>query len=337
METHSVDRAKLIIVHNYRTSFVRIDIKLLSQAFDVREAYIKNFYSVLNPNLIRSIYETDVVIGWFASWHSFLPILLGKIFFKKTIIICGGYDTASVEKAAYGNQLNRFKRFFTNTTIKFANRVICNSNFTKKETHDVTGVNLSKIRTVYHGLQVEGIKSCEKKPVVLNVGNVSKQNLYRKGILPFCQSAELLPEFSFVQIGAWKDSESLRIIKQTKPNNCQLLGYVDDDTLGKLYAESSFYVQPSLHEGFGMSVLEAMLNRCIPIVSRYGALPEVVGDTGVILENLEPSTIAEAIRNLSKKTLDLKADAAYFRAKTMFTEEKRRKRLEDIINSLLEE
>jgi glycosyltransferase involved in cell wall biosynthesis len=58
------------------------------------------------------------------------------------------------------------------------------------------------------------------------------------------------------------------------------------------------YVQASRHEGFGLSVAEAMLAGCFPVVSSAGALPEVVGDTGVVLGAAAPApdVVADAVR-----------------------------------------
>ncbi len=60
-------------------------------------------------------------------------------------------------------------------------------------------------------------------------------------------------------------------------------GYVDDRTLAGLYANATLFVLPSQDEGFGLPALEAMASGTPAIVSDGGALPEVVGEAGVIL------------------------------------------------------
>ena len=59
---------------------------------------------------------------------------------------------------------------------------------------------------------------------------------------------------------------------------------------------ASVYVQASWHEGFGMAVAEAMLAGCVPVVRDAGAMPEVVGDAGVLIAGSEPEQIAEGVR-----------------------------------------
>jgi hypothetical protein len=69
-------------------------------------------------------------------------------------------------------------------------------------------------------------------------------------------------------------------LRQAASPNVEFLGFVSDEELFSLYARASVYVQASMHEGFGLSVAEAMSAGCIPVVTRAGSLPEVVGDVG---------------------------------------------------------
>ena len=73
------------------------------------------------------------------------------------------------------------------------------------------------------------------------------------------------------------------------------LGYVDDETRRRLFAEASMLVIPSLEEGFGLPALEAMAVGLPVIASRRGALPEVVGDAGVLVDAEDDVAFAAAI------------------------------------------
>jgi glycosyltransferase involved in cell wall biosynthesis len=74
------------------------------------------------------------------------------------------------------------------------------------------------------------------------------------------------------------------------------LGYVDPDQRPALYASASMLVLPSHLEGFGLPVLEAMTVGVPVIVSRRGALPEVAGDAGVVIEPEDADGFAAAMR-----------------------------------------
>ena len=80
--------------------------------------------------------------------------------------------------------------------------------------------------------------------------------------------------------GRWDDGAA-DALRDEAPPNVTLTGWVEQDVLNEQMRRASVYVQASAHEGFGMSVAEAMLAGCIPVTTRAGALPEVVGDAGV--------------------------------------------------------
>lgn len=72
-------------------------------------------------------------------------------------------------------------------------------------------------------------------------------------------------------------------------------GRVDDATLGALYRGAAALAVPSLSEGFGLPALEAMARGCPVVASNAGALPEVVGDAGVLVPPGDPDSLAAAL------------------------------------------
>jgi glycosyltransferase involved in cell wall biosynthesis len=85
---------------------------------------------------------------------------------------------------------------------------------------------------------------------------------------------------------------------QTVPRRGIATGYVSDADLGALYSAAEMYLAPSRHEGFGIPVLEAMRCGCPVIASSGGALPEVVGEAGIVMDSWEASAWTERIRQL---------------------------------------
>jgi len=86
----------------------------------------------------------------------------------------------------------------------------------------------------------------------------------------------------------------------------QFLGYVDDQTLAGLYANASLFVLPSQDEGFGLPALEAMASGTPVIASDGGALPEVVGDAGMMFCLSDPdilkNTLTACLSNAGLRT-----------------------------------
>lgn len=76
------------------------------------------------------------------------------------------------------------------------------------------------------------------------------------------------------------------------------LGYVSDDELRALYRMASAFVYPSLFEGFGLTILEAMASECPVITSNRSSLPEVAGDAAYLIDPDDAQQIGEAIRNI---------------------------------------
>ena len=89
-----------------------------------------------------------------------------------------------------------------------------------------------------------------------------------------------------------------------------VLGYVTAESLGDLYKRASIFAFPSLDEGFGMPVLDAMAHGIPVVTSSRSALPEVAGNAAVLVEPGDIEGIGEALRTLALNE-DLRADIAH--------------------------
>jgi glycosyltransferase involved in cell wall biosynthesis len=78
----------------------------------------------------------------------------------------------------------------------------------------------------------------------------------------------------------------------------RLLGWVEDEDLPALYAEALGFIYPSRHEGFGLQVCEAMAVGCPTLASQATALPEVVGNGGLLFDPDRPDELARLLRRL---------------------------------------
>ena len=86
-----------------------------------------------------------------------------------------------------------------------------------------------------------------------------------------------------------------RIAKPPLASLVQYIGYVEAGQRRELYEHAKVLVQPSFEEGFGLTVLEAMTVGVPVIAANRGALPEVVGDAGVLVEAEDAAGFADAI------------------------------------------
>jgi glycosyltransferase involved in cell wall biosynthesis len=101
------------------------------------------------------------------------------------------------------------------------------------------------------------------------------------------------------------------------------LGYVPDDDLKELYAESSLFLFPTLYEGFGLPALEAMAAGLPVVASNTSSIPEVVGDAGLLFNPLSVDDGARAIVEVldSRNTQEALSRAGIARAR-LFTWER---------------
>lgn len=89
-------------------------------------------------------------------------------------------------------------------------------------------------------------------------------------------------------------SEALRSLGE----RCLMLGYVSDAALGELYRRAAVFCYPSLGEGFGLPVLEAMAAGAPVLTSDLSSLPEVGGDAAEYVDPLDVGAIAQGLRRL---------------------------------------
>ena len=115
----------------------------------------------------------------------------------------------------------------------------------------------------------------------------------KKTLEPLLESVKGIGEVHIIDNNS-KDG-TVDYLKSIAPPNVTFTGWVDEDQWLNYYAQASVYVQASAHEGFGMSVAEAMSAGCIPVVASVGSLPEVVGDSGVKVNSMDPAVWAKAV------------------------------------------
>jgi glycosyltransferase involved in cell wall biosynthesis len=91
------------------------------------------------------------------------------------------------------------------------------------------------------------------------------------------------------------DSTLRDIRNRNKGIKITLAGYLTDSEIMSLYEEADIFVYPSLYEGFGLPVLEAMACGCPIITSNVFSLPEVVGEAGMLVDPYDVEMIAHAL------------------------------------------
>lgn len=322
--------ARIFFVHSGNETFVRLDHELLSQSFMVDDFYASRKFPAEFPRFWRGVKNSDVVFCWFASWNSFWALWIAKILRKPSVLVIGGYDVANLPQAGYGHQRGGMEKYISRVAMRLADVLLPFSHYSQKEAAFNAGVKSEKMQMIYIGVPDSfGELPSKKERMVLTVGKVDRPNLLRKGLEPFVRAAAYLPDVQFVLIGAWAD-DAIDYLRSIATSNVVFAGRITDEDLLEYYRRASVYVQASLHEGFGLSVAEAMLAGCIPVVTKVGSLPEVVGDQGLNCESNSPDAIARSVR-LAFEMPALDRSQIRQRILAEFPMEKRGKALRQII------
>jgi glycosyltransferase involved in cell wall biosynthesis len=297
---------RLLYVHSRKASFVAIDRDILAERFEIEDLYQPGRAPNL-PKVVRGVLQADVVFGWFASWHTFLPVTLAWLLRKPSVMVIGGFDTANMPDIGYGHQRGGLRQQASRWIFRRATRLITNSIYSLGEIERNTRVPPDRVTVVHHGVPDPfGDEPDTKERAALTVGAIDRTTLVQKGQLPFVQAARELPDVRFVFAGKWLDDHAVDELRAVAPPNVELTGWLSDDDLHAAYRRAAVYVQASRHEGFGLAVAEAMLAGCVPVVMNVTAMPEVVGDAGVLIESQEPAAVADGI----SRALAMGPDAA---------------------------
>ena len=213
------------------------------------------------------------------------------------------------------------RRFASQARIAEGNSdlIIAVSQFTAKQVQDVLGVDPSRIRVIPHGVLPPRLLARQEEKMVLSVGAIQ----LRKNTARVIEAFETLPiDWSLVLAGAADGYGAAEILAriQTSPakDRIKVAGYVSPDELERLYSRAAIFAFPSLDEGFGMPVLDAMA-RGVPVVtSNCSAMPEVAGDAALLVDPNETGEIAAALLALagSKERRDSLAAAGRIRAES---------------------
>jgi len=287
---------RILYVHNSNASFVAIDRQILAGRYEIDDLYQPG--RLPNPlAVVRGVLRADLVFGWFASWHTFFPITLAWLLRKPSVMIVGGFDTANMPDIGYGYQQGGLRRGASRWIMKRARRLATNSRYSQSEIEGHTPIPPESVTVIHHGVPdpFGELPAEPKERLALTVGAVTRGTHVQKGQLPFAEAAAKLPDVRFVHVGKWLD-DAVDELRARAADNLELTGWASDEELLDWYRRAAVYVQASRHEGFGLALAEAMLGGCVPVVVDVTAMPEVVGDAGVLISSQEPDEVAVGVR-----------------------------------------
>ncbi len=329
---------KICFIGNISISFQKNDYKILNKHFKVEliQPPKKKIEWLKYPFIVaKKIIKCDIVFCWFAGWHSLFPVLISKLFRKKSIVIVGGYDAAYVPEINYGAFTNLKERLPAKYVLKNVDKtLVVDPSLTNDiiKNAGINGENIDYLPTGYDPNYWE--PKGKKENLVLTVGSINHSVVKRKGFVTFIKAAKYVPSATFVLIGKFVD-DSIDYLKKIAPSNVKFTGFVSDKELLEWYQRAKVYCQLSRYEGLPNALCEGMLCGDIPIGTKYCGIPRAIDDTGFYVAYCDEKATAEAIKK-ALHTLDELGKKARERIRDNFPIEKREKELVKIINDLCE-
>ncbi|MBN1533065.1 MAG: glycosyltransferase family 4 protein [Spirochaetes bacterium] len=211
-----------------------------------------------------------------------------------------GVDKSFWEKMTtilfYPIQMQRF-------VIRRMDRVITSSIDGISELRRAFGLDEHRISVVYNGMDVEAFRNTgepREDRSLLFVGNTED---HKKGLTYLLEAMTMLPEdvtLTIVDDGPPKKLNAANLIERFRlATRVTITGKLDMASLVSLYSRKTVLVMSSLHEGFGLPAAEAMACETPVVVTRAGALTEVVDDrSGILVEMRNPAALRDAVMKL---------------------------------------
>lgn len=198
----------------------------------------------------------------------------------------------------------RYAKYLLSRVAKRASAILCDSEFTASEIHKYLQVDKKCVVVAYPAMGSGWGISTETRPQLPNpsyllaVGNVKKHKNLPRLIAAFAGIRNQIPHDLIIvgkRDGFLNSEMQLRDISADPDGRVRFVGQVTDQELRAYYRNATALIFPSLYEGFGYPLVEAMAEGCPVACSSVASLPEVAGDAALLFD---PYSIEDIMRAL---------------------------------------
>ncbi|NLG06361.1 MAG: glycosyltransferase family 4 protein [Candidatus Pacebacteria bacterium] len=262
-----------------------------------------------------SDFQANVIhYPYFDFFHSTLPFK----FLTKTVVTIHDVIPLIFPKHYNPGIRGRIKLFRQKLALKTVDLIITDSESSKKDIIEFLGVPEKKIRVIYLAanprlkpLSETVLRSQQRKlnlpaHYLLYVGDIN----YNKNLVQLIKSLKFIPphvklvcvgnNFHPQEIPEWAAIEK-QIALSDVAKRVKFIEDVtsnDPDCLTAIYQSAIAYIQPSIYEGFGLPILEAMRCQTPVICAKNSSLPEIAGNFAYYVEKAKAEDFAEAVKNI---------------------------------------
>jgi len=291
---------------------------------------------------VKELKKSDLYYSWWAS-GSIYPLLYAKFFRKPIIVVAGGSEVVKDQKLIAGySSKSILGKAAVNLVIKLSDKIIAVSN---ELANEVKKFGRDDVEVIYHGIDTKYYRPANKvKDIIFSISYLDKANVERKRLKTIINSVpyvlEKYPQQKFIIAGTQGNAyQSLTELVRDLgiENNIEFTGNISNEKKLELFQRSLLYLQPTIHEGFGVAIAEAM-SCAVPVISSNNtAVKEVLGDTGLFCDPDDPKQLASLTLDLlsDKKRREQLSQRARERVLNTFSIEERNKKLIPLIDGFL--
>jgi glycosyltransferase involved in cell wall biosynthesis len=227
------------------------------------------------------------------------PANTAPLALRRNVVVV--HDAAALrEPAWYSAAYAAWQRAVLPIVVRRARHLVTVSEFSRDELVELAGADPERITVVPGGVDHDRLRPGVDpaparavlglhRPYVLTVAS----RLPRKNLAALEPAAVRLGELGVELVAA--GGTRPQFARDGAAGAVRFLGPVAEDVLPALYAGATAFVLPSLHEGFGLPVLEAMAAGVPVVASDRGALPETCGSAALLVDPLDRAALADAI------------------------------------------
>lgn len=202
------------------------------------------------------------------------------------------------------------------TLLKTVDHIITISESAKKDIIKFVGFPKEKITVTYLAAGKECVKlPIQKDNTILYIGDINPN----KNISSLLKAVAILKNEKLVLVGkALAESKDIKneIESLGMTERVTLTGFIDEQEKVNLLNKAKVYVQPSVYEGFGLPVLEAMSCGTPVICGNNSSFPEIAGDAATYANVSDPTDLADKIKNIKPTGKELVQASKFSWAKT---------------------
>jgi glycosyltransferase involved in cell wall biosynthesis len=262
---------------------------------------LRSFRDALPPNASRRLLRGAPRADLFHALNQRVDARAGRTVatFHDLFVITGDYSTPEF-RARFSAQARQ--------AAALSDLVIAISRFTAAQVEALLGVEASRIRVIPHGATgPPGPPGPPRRPdaprekLVLFVGAIQR----RKNVARLVRAFERLPAgwrlaLAGAPAGFGAAEELAAAEASSRRADIDVLGYVSQEQLNDLYGRAGIFAFPSLDEGFGMPLLDAMAWGVPAVASARSAMPEVAGDAALLVDPEDEDALTSALARLAE-------------------------------------